>query len=129
MKSFCKSVKQTKMYMFIPNPAPRKANKESHPRMNAIMAVLFLSRYLLFPSSNSFTDEGECRTCFFFMMMMKRFFLSNKRLKFFFLLFANDLILKRETNQQISTKRDRLRKNIIYSLQLFVSLRLSSSSR
>jgi hypothetical protein len=54
-------------------------------------------------------------------MMMKRFFLSNKRLKFFFLLFANDLILKRETNQQISTKRDRLRKNIIYSLQLFVS--------
>ena len=54
MKSFCKSVKQTKMYMFIPNPAPRKTNKESHPRMNAIMEVLFLSRYLLFPSSNSF---------------------------------------------------------------------------
>ena len=126
MKSFCKSVKQTKMYIFIPNPAPRKANKESHPRMNAIMAVLFLSRYLLFPSSNSFTDEEECRTCFFFMMMMKRFFLSNKRLKFFFLLFANDLIiLKRETNQQISTKRVFAEKHYLF----ITTLRLSSSSR
>jgi len=47
--------------------------------MNAIMAVLFLSLYLLFPSSNSFTDEEECRTCFFFdddmmMMMMEALF-------------------------------------------------------
>ena len=63
-------VKQTKMYMFIFNPAPRKTNKESHPRMNAIMEVLFLSRYLLFPSSNSFpTDEEECRTTWFFFAM------------------------------------------------------------
>ena len=46
MKSFCKSVKQTKMYMFIPNPAPRKTNKESHPRMNVIISwsSFYLSR-------------------------------------------------------------------------------------
>jgi hypothetical protein len=47
------------MYMFIPNPAPRKKNKESHPRMNTI--IFFFSLDAIY--SSFFCVSARARRC------------------------------------------------------------------
>jgi len=49
------------MYMFIPNPAPRKKNKESHPRMNTIIFSFSLDAIY----SSFFCVCARARRCVF----------------------------------------------------------------